>query len=271
MTFPTYLAHPVITWEPDWQEPVTTLFRRKNRWDGKAGKVRDDTPYEISPRTLRRVRYVFTTRAEIMEALAFIRDTAQGRLNAFWVPEWVDDVFLTAGASSGSTTLSITNIGFTKWFFGAGKGRQHVALFPTGSPGTVVYREVTAAAVVSETAETITLDSAIGVTLAVGDRVCFLLLCRAESDDLVLHRESWDIAILELPLIDVPWDAAVAGDPLVIGPAIETDTALPLTGRKTLAIGLASATDTGLSITAQKRVTLGLPSETDTGLAMTVA
>jgi len=271
MSFPTYLTYPVVTWEPDPQDPVTTLVRRKNRWDGNAGKVRDDHPYDTGPRTIRRHRYVFLSRAEIMEALDFIRATAQGRLKTFWVPNWVDDVYLTAGSLAASSTLSISNIGFTRWYTGTNVGRAHVALFPTGSPGTILYRHVTAADVVSETAESLTLDSALGLDLAVGDRVCFLLLSRAESDDLVLHRDSWETAILEMPLIDVPLDASVAGNPLEIGPAIETDTALPLAGRKLGSIGLASETDTGLAMTTQHKVAIGIASETDTGLAMTVA
>lgn len=272
MTFATYLAHPVIHWEPDWLDPVTTFHRRKFRWDNRTGNVRDDHPYEVAPRTLRRMRYVLTERSEIIDALDLIKTTAQGRLKAFWVPDWVDDVFLTAGSLAASSTLAITNIGFTKWYFGEGEGRAHVALFPTAAPGTIVYREVTTSVVVSATAETLTLGAAIGTDLAVGDRVCFLLLCRSDSDEIVLHREHWTLAVLELPIVDVPLASHTAGDPIPLGQAIETDTALPMTGRKLVpALGIATETDTALAMTAQHRIAIGQASETDTALAMTVA
>lgn len=208
--FPVYLAVPVILWEPDWSGPMIDMefLRAKNRLDAGAGKFKDDAPYEPGPRTRRRIRYLFSPRAEVLEATQFLLEIVKGRLKPFWVPSWTPDLELVVGAAAADDELIITPIDFDRFYGGAGKGRRHLAIWPSAAPETILFREIVATSVNVDEDEVLTLDAALGVDLAVEDRVAFLLLCRADSDDLVLNWQNREAAILELPVIDLPMESS---------------------------------------------------------------
>jgi hypothetical protein len=207
LTLPTYLGYPVLGWEPNWSDPSPNadLRQTKFRLDNGSGKVADDAPYTPRPRTARTLMYDFTRRSEVLEAQELLRDVLIGRLMPVWVPLWTDDFKLTAGCAYNERDLFITPIGFKRYYEGVGLGRTHVALFPMASGrDTMLCRAVVANTVEIDGREKITLDSDLGVPLAVSDLVCFLLLCRADSDDLTIEWTSWQTGTLELPVIDLP-------------------------------------------------------------------
>lgn len=207
MSLPTYLGYPVLHWQPDWQGPTpqTSYRRSKARWDSGIGQVRDDSPYVPAPRTLRTMRYVFGSRAEILDAQDFLLTQAQGRLKPFWLASWTQDMVLLEGAAADADELVIRPMGYQPLLAGDGKGRRHVALWPRNTSGSVVYREITDHSVEAG-AERLVLDADIGVALDVRDPVDFLLFCRLDADELTLQWEHMTVATLELPVIDLPWE-----------------------------------------------------------------
>jgi len=212
LSLPTYLGLPVLDWRPDWQGPSTTLGfeQSKSRWDESGGPVEDDAGYVEGPHTVRTVRYVLKTRARVIDARELLQTVVKGRLKSFWVPTWSPDFRLAAGTLSGSAVITTTPSGYVKFLQGANKGRAHVALFPRLTGGTIIYREIVSAVeIVNEDFnrsenEELTLDSVLTDDLNVLDPGCWLLLCRAASDELAIVWENADTAVLELPLIDLP-------------------------------------------------------------------
>lgn len=205
---PTYQSLPVLNWWPDWSDPSRGIQypMRANRVDGIAGAVVWDAPHVTRPRTARRLRFLFSTRAEALEGRRWIREVFKGRLKTAWVPLWVDAFKLAADVDDAATTMTITRSGYTDYQGGAGNGREHIAAWvQTGSGPELFYRQITGSTVDAEAGtETLTLDSAIGYDLTTRDPLSFLLLCRADSDALVLDWQSVGLAVLELPLIDIP-------------------------------------------------------------------
>jgi hypothetical protein len=207
VSLPTYLSLPVLDWAPDWDGVSQQLgFRQeKTRLETAAGPLQDDAPDQPRPRTARRLRYMLDSRAEMLAARDFLRDTAQGRWKGFWVPTWVEDLRVTDTVAADATTFSITRMGAWRFYAGAGFGREHLAFFPR-VPGTgpiLVPRKIASIADGVD-AETVTIDAAIGYALTTDDLVSFLLFCRADDDRLMLQWETDHNGVLELPLLDLP-------------------------------------------------------------------
>jgi hypothetical protein len=206
MSLPTYRGYPVLTWRPDWQGVSlgTSFEQTKARWDAGTGPIRDDNPYDVAPRTRRRIRYVFKSRETTRDAEAFILNTCQGRLKPFWLSTWSPDVRLTAPCAADELELFIQWIGYDKFLKGA-RGRNHVAIWPQFNTLAPIFREIVDNTVESTTVEKLILDTDLGATLALKDPVTFLLLCRADSDDLIIEwQHTGGVSILEFPVIDLP-------------------------------------------------------------------
>jgi hypothetical protein len=209
---PVYRGFPVLDVLPDWSDPSLKLdFRQaKNRLDGGAGPIRDDSPHQRRPRTTRRLRYLLETRQEVLDARAFIRTVAQGRRHGFWVPTWTQDLSLATVVDSGDTTIAVTRIGFATFYpvldsANDGLGREHVALFPqqVGAGPLLVARKVADTGSTDET-DVLTIDTPIGHVFTTGDLLSFLLFCRLDEDRVLLQWETFESGVLELPLIDLP-------------------------------------------------------------------
>jgi hypothetical protein len=213
MSLPTYLGFPILDWEPDWKDPSRTLrfIQPKNRvGENSPGPMYDDAPHHERPRTTMRLRYVFEDRAQVVEAREFIRDVAKGRLKSFWVPIWSQAVHLAEAATDMDDQITVTRSGYANLYAGAGLGREHVALIPRipGEALTLIPRKVESATLDEmEDVEVLALDSAIGEDVPVDGLVTFLILCRLDTDSPALRWESRSVAIMEMPLIDLPREA----------------------------------------------------------------
>lgn len=210
MSLPTYRGFPVLDWQPDMQGPSITLqlAQTKNVLDGFAGALTYDSPAQPKPRTPRTLRYILETRDDMLDARAFLRETAAGMLNSFWVPIWSEDLHLAAATIAASADLVITRMGFDTLYGGEGLGREHVALFPytDGVGVSMVCRKINAVSASDDLTETLTLDDTVGTDLNPGDLACFLLFCRASADKLDLVWETMINGTLEIPLIDIPME-----------------------------------------------------------------
>jgi hypothetical protein len=208
MAFPLYQGLPVLDWEPDAISPSSGLeFRSaKTRWDNTAGRVADDNPYEPGPRTRRTFRFVLDGRSEIADMVTFLLTQVQGRRLPFWVPNWMPDMLLATARVAADDDLYIAPIGYVRSFAGQGRGHAHLAITPRAAGGGIRYREITHATEELDGTERLRLDAALGEDLAVTDPVSFLLLCRADADLVPLVWHTPELATLELPLIDLPWE-----------------------------------------------------------------
>lgn len=203
-----YREFPVLDWTPDMSAPSLTLALKqsKNILDGSAGEMLYDSPAQPKPRTSRTLRYLLETRDQLLDARTFLRETAAGQLNGFWVPMWSEDLHLTATTPGSSADLVVTRFGYDALYGGAGLGREHVALFPfiANTGPLLTCRKISSVSASDDLTETLTLDSTITNDLTPNDLACFLLFCRADNDRLDLVWESMINGTLEIPLIDIP-------------------------------------------------------------------
>ncbi len=212
MSLPTYNSIPILDWMPDWTDPSRQMqfVQQKNNLEGNSagpGPFAWDAPHQTRPRTSRRLRYVLMSRADMVMAREFVRDTAQGRRTSFWVPLWSQAVQLTAPVLSTDTTMTIMRSGYSSLYAGAGLGREHIAIFPRVPTveQTLLPRKITASVDnPSLGTETLTISSAPGYDVATTDLICFLLLCRLDTDQPLLQWASAASGVLEVPLIDIP-------------------------------------------------------------------
>ena len=206
MSLPTYLGLPVLTWEPDWTTSgqVTGARRTSRRQDAGVGRFKYESYYPSSSRTPRRLRYVFTSRQEVIDAKEVL-EQIKGRCKTFWVPTWTDDLTLVEPCDPDQAALRITGVGYIRFYLAPAGGRRHLALFPGGPvPENLLLRKVTTATAETGGDETLTVNANLGVRMEAGDRISFLLLCRADSDRLTVTWEGPTVGTLELPTIDVP-------------------------------------------------------------------
>ena len=103
-----------------------------------------------------------------------------GRQVAVWIPTFKNDMVLTQTIGSSDTNFRISNAGYAD-NMGVNNIRTHIAfMFPDG---TNYYREVTGITEHSETEEIISIDSSLGVEVAVGDcEICWLDKYRLGND-----------------------------------------------------------------------------------------
>lgn len=212
MSLATYLGLPLLDWSPDWEDPSRTMMyvQAKNQLgsDNAPGPLAFDAPHMPRPRTTFRLRYILETREDMNAARDFLCSTAIGRWKTFWVPLWLRAFQLTADVDAADTTFTITQSGYSRWYAGAQYGREHLAFFPRVPTveQTLIGRKVSDSVDNGDGTETLTISSALGDDLKAADVVCFLLLCRLDTDSPVLEWDSMNSGILEIPLIDVPME-----------------------------------------------------------------
>jgi len=182
----TYLGHPVFDY------PIQTghslRFLHPNMTTEGIGKFAvesfyddDDTHYNMS------FNVFLGTRADVRGALDFF-DSRLGQYDSFWMPTWNQDLYLASAVTAGATLLNVVDYEYDSLF--AANEVLNRYLFIALPDRTYVCRKITAA-----TANTITLDAAIGVPIREIEfprmALSFMNLSRFNSDriELVFTRE----------------------------------------------------------------------------------
>lgn len=209
---PTYRGVPVLDWIPDASSPTDQgrFAQVRDRLVAPATPLRDRAAHQPRPRTGRRLRYVLDGREAIEDAREFITQQSGGRLNGFWVPSWyVEDLVLAEPVADDDTAIVVRGWNYTDFYAGEGLGREHLALYAR-TPGAApipCYRKVESAERNEDGTETLTLDSALGVDAAIDSLVSGLHYARLDDDRIVMEWHSMNVAVIELPIVDVPLEA----------------------------------------------------------------
>lgn len=206
---PTYRGVTVLDWVPDASSPTDRgrFDQVRDRLVAPATPLRHRAPHQHRPRTSRRMRYVLDGRAAIDEARTFIVGQTGGRLNGFWIPSWyVEELVLAEAVEEVDTALVVQGWNYTDYLAGDGYGREHLAIYARtpGAAPVPCYRKIENAARNEDGTETLTLDSALGVDATVDSLVSALHYARLDDDRVVMEWHSMTVAVLELPIIDVP-------------------------------------------------------------------
>jgi hypothetical protein len=127
----------------------------------------------------------------------------KGRTTAFYIPTFFTELRPTGTVVSSSDQLTITNIGYTK-FYQARSPRNVVRILKTD--GTYFTSTVIDSEEDSEEEETLTVDPAWSETASLDeiDRVDLLTKVRMDSDDVVIrHQTATGQALGSVPVTEV--------------------------------------------------------------------
>lgn len=105
----------------------------------------------------------------------------RGRTRALLVPTFVEDLKTVSPVVAGGNTIEVSNVGYALYQMHT-HGRQRLCF--TLSDGTILYRNVTAAAPSSEDSDLLTLDATWPYNLTAQQikRISYLIPCRLDQD-----------------------------------------------------------------------------------------
>jgi hypothetical protein len=184
----TYQGYRVLAWRPNRIEDLTDTWRRKLALlDYGTGPVTLD---DLSghPVVGKRLRFTFGNRATIQAFRAWLH-ARLGRAVPFWLSSGQSDVEVTRQINAADQHLAVKNIGYAR-YLASPTIRRDVVIHATG--GRADYRRITGGTEISADEELLTLDSSLGVTLALQDvlRISFLDLVRLDADAQELFWET---------------------------------------------------------------------------------
>jgi hypothetical protein len=188
----THQGYPVLTSKPNWIEDIESDVLRKLAWlDTRSGQITVDDEAGI-PFYLHSHRWLLDGRDEITDFRKWLY-ARKGRLTAFWLPTWSEDMVLTATVGALSPNIDIEHINYTKQAT-QGIGRRDIRIELVN--GSVYYRRIEGSVEVDSSTERLTLDSALGVEVAPGDvrMISFMALGRLDADAAEIRWWTWDVA-----------------------------------------------------------------------------
>ena len=144
----------------------------------------------------RQVRNLYAQTHEQVAQLRALLAALDGRRCPLWVPTLAADLVVTAPVANGAVQLFVGWTGISQTGLMEGRRDLRIQLHN----GTVLYRRVTAAALISDTTERLTLDAAIATGFSVVDvaLVSWMVPSRQDSDISVLRRWGYGIATTQL-------------------------------------------------------------------------
>lgn len=202
---PTYRTLPVLDTPVDWgKDQKTDLYRKATEIDfGRVSEIYRDiesaVPQEVVP-----FRWVFAQRADIESFIQWLYSKS-GRLKPFWFPTWRTDMVVTQTIAASDTTITIKNIKYTT-YVNLGTNRKDIMI--ELKDGTKFYRRITAASVLSDTEESLTIDASLGVSVAPSDikRVSYMWIVRLDTDRVEMLWHSYDGMTVDLSFRSLNYD-----------------------------------------------------------------
>jgi len=112
----------------------------------------------------------------------------RGRQQALWLPTHADDLQMITELPFNGTVFDIRQCGYSRFFRLSAPGRRDIRI-ETGD-GEVFHRRVVAVQEVDGETERVSIDTALGRTVAPEQiqRISFMMLCRLDQDDIEIHH-----------------------------------------------------------------------------------
>lgn len=113
----------------------------------------------------------------------------KGRQGEIWVPTYQADLVVQADIGSGATVLTVQNVGYTV-YLQAAQNRQDIRIELWN--GTVYYRRITGATVLTSAQENISIDSALSSATPASAirRISYMTLSRLAADQIEIDHET---------------------------------------------------------------------------------
>jgi hypothetical protein len=133
-------------------------------------------------------------------------DTRKGRFTPVWLPTWSHDFEVVDNISNTATAIVVNEIGYASLYMATGTppaSRRDVMV--RLKTGTYYFKRITGAANNLDGTETISLDSAFGVSINASDidRVCFLVPSRLDADAVEIAWVSGNVSRTAFKVTDL--------------------------------------------------------------------
>lgn len=195
----------VLLDDPNWIATGRTMNESMDREfidvDGGTGKLFRDSAWETGKR-IHSKGFVTSTRSGLW-AIRRLLHYLRGQQVAFWLPSFFKDLTPVATLTIGSTSLTITNVGYAR-FVRQRANRDLIRI--TATDGTVIWRRITASAELSATQEQLTVSSGWDATRTIDQiqRIDIVSNVRIDSDRVeLLHFDSAGESRITFPVREV--------------------------------------------------------------------
>lgn len=138
------------------------------------------------------------TRQELWSLRTWLH-TRRGKWKGFWVPSWNADLVLAQAVAPASTTMRVQRMGYA-----AQEGVRDIMIVTKA--GARYFRRILGGEYWSSTQEQLTLDGAIGLTLAPSDveMICLLTFMRLDADRIEIRHRAARGATVSVPTFEAP-------------------------------------------------------------------
>ncbi|MDX1488563.1 MAG: hypothetical protein R3268_10205 [Acidiferrobacterales bacterium] len=179
------------------QQMVFELPQKIARIDNRTGAVYQNSRWP-HPRRLSSKGFGAHTRSEILSLKRLLLST-RGKQKSFYLPTFIEDLEVVASLTSGSDTMDIGNIGFSRFVLQQGHKRIFRITF---TDGTSLVREIDSSSEISSTVERLTLNTTWPDNRSVSDitRVQFYELVRFDNDYFEIVHDRVGSAFLLAPV-----------------------------------------------------------------------
>jgi hypothetical protein len=180
-------------------EAIDTITRIIRPLDHVVG-ARTNIVQDFAPKIDREFLWSGYTSEEIVILRNFFK-ARRGKAVPFWVPTWRRDLFLHSSVILNENAALFEDTGYSNFAF-QHKSRRHIAFMLTSGP---VYKKVSSASS-DGFVETITFTSNLPA-IPLDTLVCFLTLCRLNTDNPSIEFITNSKAESRIPYIEIPEEA----------------------------------------------------------------
>ncbi len=174
-----------------------TATRRMVQFDNQTGVFSQDSPWTRNKRGTSKT-FMTQTREELWQVRQLLH-ALRGRQVSFWMPTFRKEIVPTELLANGSSTITITNVGYTQFVQNRSpKNEFRVVL----KDGTLLQRTVDTSAEVDKDTEQITFTTPWPQEIAIDeiDRIEILEKVRIDSDEIpIVHSEATGKAKITFP------------------------------------------------------------------------
>jgi hypothetical protein len=187
----TYRNHDVLLQRPVWSADLRQDFVRKlSELDARVGGifVDDESGGAV---LLQSHRWTLIGRSEIAAFRGWLY-ARRGRLNAFWMPTFAQDLVVVADVAADATTIDVEHSGYAE-HIAQSLGRRDIRIELYN--GAVHYRRIMDSEEISTSVERLTISDPLGGATAAADIavVSFMYPARLDSDGIELAWWKWDV------------------------------------------------------------------------------
>jgi hypothetical protein len=169
--------------------------------DNETGTFETYSEWDVSRRA--HSKGFFTRGRQDLWEVRQLLHALRGRCVSFYIPTFFDELALASDVSSGDSTVTVENVGYTK--FVDSRQPRNVVRLTKLSTGDEVIRTVTDATELDAATERLTVDSTWGKAFTVGDtKIDYIEKVRLDSDRIrIEHLDGIGEAKIVVPVISV--------------------------------------------------------------------